>query len=143
QGYNFGELPIVVAPNNSVSGFVYVDTDDDGAFDAGEVGIAGVNVTLARPVSRTVVTGVDGSYLFDGLPDGVYTVSAEQPDGFDDRLVEQVALILGTLRADNSTLLPFTTLFRSQGYNFGELPIVVAPNNSISGFVYVDADDDG
>ena len=33
--------------SNSLSGFVYVDTDNDGTFDTGESGICGVTITLS------------------------------------------------------------------------------------------------
>ena len=39
--YNFGETPA-----GTVSGFVYVDANNDGAKDASEAGIAGVTITL-------------------------------------------------------------------------------------------------
>ncbi len=34
-----------------------------------------MTVSLAGPVAATATTDADGNYLFDGLPDGSYTVS--------------------------------------------------------------------
>lgn len=71
-----------------ISGVVYIDTDRDGIRDAGEVGRAGVKVTLTgtRPGSitvatRSVLSGADGSYSFDGLLPGTYAVAMAVPGG--------------------------------------------------------------
>ena len=67
--YTFGE---VLA--GSLSGSVFEDLNNDGVFDAGEVGIAGVDVTLTgtddlgNVIDVTVPTDVNGDYLFDGSP---------------------------------------------------------------------------
>ena len=86
--YTFGEL---VA--GSLSGSVFEDVNNDGVFDPGEVGIAGVDVTLTgvddlgNVIDVTVQTDVNGDYLFDGLrPSDAagYTVTESQPAGFLD-----------------------------------------------------------
>ncbi len=70
----------------SVGDLVFRDADADGVLDAGEVGLAGVTVTLggAGPngilgdgddTTRTEVSAADGSYRFDGLAPGRYEVS--------------------------------------------------------------------
>ncbi len=67
-GYNFGELT-----GSSIAGFVYADTNNNGVFDPGETGIAGVTVRLTgtdangAPVSLSTVTATDGSYQFTKL----------------------------------------------------------------------------
>jgi hypothetical protein len=38
-------------------------------------GAAGATVTLSGPVNATTTTNGDGNYVFEGLPDGTYTVS--------------------------------------------------------------------
>ncbi|MBN1658646.1 MAG: DUF11 domain-containing protein [Anaerolineae bacterium] len=70
--------------------WVWNDTDGDGVQDTGEVGIAGVVITLTADVTITVdgvdyppgteittTTDADGYYLFTGLLDGTYTVSVD------------------------------------------------------------------
>ena len=85
--YNFGEL----LPD-SVAGFVYVDTNDNGTKDGGEPGIGGVTVVLSGSdftgtaiPSETVTTSADGSYTFTSLRPSNgsgYTVTETQPNGF-------------------------------------------------------------
>ena len=70
----------------SVGNRVWFDTDDDGIIDAGELGIAGVSVSIfadgnsdGQPDSPgsplgTVATNADGYYRFDGLSAGTYVI---------------------------------------------------------------------
>ena len=87
-GYDFGELPPA-----SLSGSVFEDLNNDGVQDPGEVGVAGVDVTLTgvddlgNPVDVTVQTDVDGNYLFPDLrPSDAtgYTITETQPAGLLD-----------------------------------------------------------
>lgn len=75
----------------SLSGEVYVDTNDNGQVDDHEVGLAGVMIHLTgtdvygNSVSLYRVTGADGTYSFQGLQpskSGGYTVTESQPSGF-------------------------------------------------------------
>jgi LPXTG-motif cell wall-anchored protein len=69
--------------DGSLAGKVFFDVDGDGAQGPGEPAFAGVAVALydgARLV-RTVLTGSDGSYRFDDLPPGEFTVVVR--DGAD------------------------------------------------------------
>ncbi|MGA9115413.1 MAG: SdrD B-like domain-containing protein [Bacteroidota bacterium] len=59
----------------SICGSKYNDTDGDGQWDIGEPGLAGWTINLAGPVNTSVVTGAGGSYCFNNLPAGAYTVS--------------------------------------------------------------------
>lgn len=67
------------------SGAVYMDVDNDGAIDAGEATLGGVDVTLsgtdfngAAITSQTVTTGRNGAYSFSGLAPGNYFIIAGQ-----------------------------------------------------------------
>ncbi len=88
---NQGE-PIVVAPgdvnllqdfgyqpaaSSNIGDLIFFDANGDGDQDAGELGIAGVTVSLLDAdgdIIATDVTDSNGNYLFTGLPDGDYTV---------------------------------------------------------------------
>ncbi len=142
-GYNFGEQAIIVAPTNSISGFVYVDANDNGIFDSGELPISGAAVTITGPVNLSMNTRTDGSYSFASLPNGVYTLTQNQVAGYSDGRDTQGTPVLGTLENDRFVGLNLTGNIAAIHYNFGEREIVVPQTNSISGFVYVDANDNG
>ncbi|GAB3911918.1 hypothetical protein GCM10029964_118790 [Kibdelosporangium lantanae] len=72
----------VVAPTNAIGDYVWLDTDRDGQQDTGEPPVPGVTVLLGN---RKTVTGADGKYRFDKLPDGVYQVCFDlrsAPNGY-------------------------------------------------------------
>src|SRR5205807_9167394 len=84
-GYNFGELRPA-----GLTGFVFVDANNNGIRDAKEPGIAGVSVLLGgrndlgQPVNATVVTDVHGNFSFQRLRPGTYTLRETQPASFID-----------------------------------------------------------
>ncbi|MEW5736903.1 MAG: C25 family cysteine peptidase [Thermodesulfobacteriota bacterium] len=135
----------------SIGDTVYNDINGNGAQDAGEPGIGGVEVRVYHDVNgdglldggdaleATLVTDVNGRYLFSALADGNYIVSlptppslttytSEGPGGDDDPAAGvQQASVLSSGGAD---------LARDFGF---------AANNprSISGTVWWDADENG
>ncbi len=137
--YDFAE-----ARPASISGFVYRDDSDDGIRGASEPGIANVRVrlvpvdTIAAQNELTTTTKADGSYRFDNLSPGRYTVvEVDQPSPYTDGL-DTAGLILGTRVGTainpGDRIEGIALIGGSQGveYNFGELPL-----GSISGFVYL------
>ncbi len=70
----------VTQPISSLSGRVYVDTNRNNVFDAGDTGQGGITVQLSgtttagAPVSATQVTAADGTYNFQNLAAGTYQV---------------------------------------------------------------------
>ena len=114
---NFGYVP------GGLSGFAYVDANRNGAKDAGEAGIP--NVTISGPNGETTATGADGSYHFDNLDGGLYSVSA--PATAAEKL-----------------------LFTSTPLSITVAEGAFSPNNDfgyvtggLSGFAYVDANRNG
>jgi len=82
-GHDFGEVPVAL-----ISGRVYADNNDNGAVDPGEAGLPGVTLVLTgtddlgQPVRSTVTTAADGSWAFENLRPGTYTVTEPtQPAG--------------------------------------------------------------
>ncbi|BAZ31918.1 hypothetical protein NIES4074_43910 [Cylindrospermum sp. NIES-4074] len=111
---------------SSLSGFVYVDANNNGVKDAGEVAIAGATITLTgidglgQPVTFTASTAADGSYKFDNLRPGTYNLIETQPNGFIDGK-DAVGSQGGTLSNDAFTTINLTSGANGQNYNFGEL----------------------
>jgi protocatechuate 3,4-dioxygenase beta subunit len=84
---NFGELNLL----GTLSGFVYEDDTNDGAFVSPEAAIGGVTVTLFRVVNGVTTslsqttTDNTGAYSFTGLvPGDGYFVRETQPNGYFD-----------------------------------------------------------
>lgn len=72
---------------NALSGWVYIDTNNDGDRQPSEPGIGGVTITIKENTTGktyTTTSNPDGSYTFTGLPDGTYTLTETQPDGYLD-----------------------------------------------------------
>ncbi|MGO9601740.1 MAG: beta strand repeat-containing protein, partial [Isosphaeraceae bacterium] len=137
--YNFGEL----APS-TLSGYVYIDANDDGTKQGSETGIAGVTVSLTgtddlnNAINLTTTTLADGSYSFSNLRPGTYTITETQPSGYFEGKDT-----IGAQGGSSATQDVFSNVVVTSGTtgtsnNFGEL----VPS-SLSGFVYVDANDDG
>ncbi|MBL9122456.1 MAG: hypothetical protein JNG90_02410 [Planctomycetaceae bacterium] len=107
-------------PLVSISGYAYIDHDNNGSKDAGEKALAGVLVRLTgtdilgNAVDLTQLTGTDGSYNFQQLNPGQYRVVETQPQGLLDgrdtsfdgsaaRVNDQLTLVLGAeSRANNN-----------------------------------------
>ena len=129
KNVNFGYVP-----DYFIKGTIYRDGNRSGALDAGEKLYKGVTVNLVDAdgtVVATTTTDADGTYSFDKLPAGTYSVTVVQdgpiasleqtgdPDATKDNASEPI-----TLNNDN----PSTT-----DVNFGYVN-----NNSLSGTVYRD-----
>jgi hypothetical protein len=134
---NFGEI----APS-SLSGYVYVDNNNDGVMSSGEPGLAGVPVTLTGtddlgPVSHTAVTGADGSYSFGSLRPGVYALSKTRTLGYYEGR-DTVGSLGGAMTPDLLSNVVVGTGATGVNYNFG----MFTPSQ-VTGFVYVDANHNG
>ncbi len=86
---DFGFAPPTASAGGTIGDLVWNDADSDGVLDAGEVGVAGVTVTLrADPdgdgtygVVATQVTAANGSYSFSNLPPDRYRLAVSVPAG--------------------------------------------------------------
>jgi len=142
----FGEVAAL-----SLSGSVYIDSNNDGIRQGGETGIGAVTMTLTgtddlgNAVNLTTATLGDGSYTFTGMrpSNGAgYTVTEAQPAGyFDGRNTvgsEGGATVNNPLSDVISNVVLLTANTTATGYNFGELlPATIA------GTVYQDVDQNG
>ncbi len=118
---------VVMVDPSSISGFVYVDSDGDGLFDANEQAIAGVTITLTgtdftdTSVNQTMTTGADGSYLFANLLPGTYQVTETDPPFFGDGQ-DTIGSEGGTPGNDTFSAIVLASGVDATAYNFGELP---------------------
>lgn len=112
---------------SSISGFVYIDGNDNGVKDAGELPLAGVEIRLdgtdllgaIAPV--IVLTDVNGEYVFSSLAQGTYSVTETQPNVYREGMVT-----VGTGATANVVGSSFTDLILAEStiatdFNFGEL----------------------
>ncbi len=109
QNYNFGEIP----PSGEF-GYVWVDANFNCVRDPGEIGVAGVPITisgtafagtsLARPLteadligggSLTVFTDSTGRYDFTVLPPGTYSISRGGLPAAADAIYDDFCLQIG------------------------------------------------
>ncbi len=82
-GNNFGHL----LPGQ-LSGFAYVDANNDGIFESNEKPLSGVTITLTgtndlnASVTETTTTGANGGYSFTNLRPGTYKITETPPAGY-------------------------------------------------------------
>jgi protocatechuate 3,4-dioxygenase beta subunit len=131
----------------SLGDFVWNDLNKNGLQDAGEPGVAGVNLRLVDQndlVIATLTTGNFGFYFFSNIAPGTYRVEADLPDGF---MLTNVDLTNNLLNSD----------FYSQSGKITTEAIDIASNNiifsvdlglitsagSISGSTWNDTNGDG
>jgi len=139
-GYIFGEA------GTGITGSVYVDSNNNGIRNVGEVGILNVTITLTgtdtagNPVTRTTTTAADGSFAFYGLPatgtSGSYTLTETQPSAWADGL-DAAGTAGGTVGNDIISAIHLNGTTVASGYTFGER------GGSLSGFVYNDVNNNG
>ncbi|WP_158590408.1 SdrD B-like domain-containing protein [Noviherbaspirillum cavernae] len=147
-GNNFAEAP----SGRQISGRVFTDPNNDGVFNAGDIGLAGVTINLSgtdvngTAVTRTTTTGPDGRYTFIGLAEGTYTVTEPtQPLRTDNGITTAgstggTATVVAVKPSAISAINLTGTNSISVDNNFAEIPILVGV---VSGKVYADANDNG
>ncbi len=123
----------VTTATGSISGFVYVDTDNDGlrVTPGGQSHLAmqGVVVRLLAADGEgnwtqlsSVSSGADGSYRFDNLTPGTYRMQEVQPAGYLDGK-DTLGTIGGTVRgalAQDQFEIQLGANENAVEYNFGE-----------------------
>jgi Cna protein B-type domain. len=100
----------------SIGDRVWRDTNGNGVQDAGEPGVANVEVRLSGTtgagvaVSRTTTTNGSGLYRFDNLAPGIYTITVIAPAGDGFTVADQGGDDAQDSDADSGGVMPSTTL---------------------------------
>ncbi len=111
---------------SSVSGLVYIDTNDDGVRDAEEWPNPDIAVTLigtdiaGNPVSLVTITDQNGNWSFADLRAGTYTITVSQPDNLNDGKV--TVGTLGGTAGSNTVTVTIAAGVAGTGYLFGDVP---------------------
>jgi protocatechuate 3,4-dioxygenase beta subunit len=74
----------ITAPSKNISGMKFNDQNGNGVKDSNEAGLANWRITLTKSDGSSVgtLTGADGSYKFEGLTPGEYTISETAQTGW-------------------------------------------------------------
>ena len=143
-GFHFAELP-----TSSISGSVWVDSNNNGIVDEDEsLRVNNVTITLVgtegyedsstnnenSQVTQTVTTDENGVYQFTRLRTGEYTITQTQPTAWLDGL-DSVGDFDGELSNDEVSGIELNVGDQAQGYNFGER------GSQLSGLVFNDVND--
>jgi len=101
-----------------VEGYVFDDLNGDGVFGVNESGIFNVTIMLDNDINVSVITDMDGYYMFDVAIEGVHRFTEIDPDGYASTTPNDVNanLIFGeTYRVDfgdfNRSLNNYASIF--------------------------------
>ena len=112
----------------AIEGFVFSDVSGDGVFDADELPLEGVTLTLTgtdgdgNPLMITTTTDAGGRYYFADLIPGVYIVTQTQPTGFVDGM-ESTGTPGATVVGNDVIQVPVVAGEVSRANNFAEAGI--------------------
>ncbi len=127
----------------SLSGYVYVDANDNGAFDSGEAGVSGATVTLTgtddhgNAVDLTTTSASNGAYSFANLVPGTYSLSETLQAG-EFLGTDAIGSQSGTVASGVLSNIQLGLGVNGTGNDFA----VLQPA-SLSGYAYVDANANG
>ena len=145
---SFGTIPAASGGGSTatIGNTVWLDANNDGVLDNGEVGKGGVTVDLLNAstgaILATTTTNATGNYQFTGLAAGTYEVQVVAPTG-DTFSPENVATTTGINSEVNASgLTAPITLTSGEIYNNANAGLVV-PTGSIGNTVWLDANHDG
>ncbi|MEP7345470.1 MAG: SdrD B-like domain-containing protein, partial [Gemmatimonadaceae bacterium] len=124
----------------TIGDFVWNDSNGNGVQDTGEPGLAGVTVTLSGAASATTTTAANGSYSFDNLVAGTYTVTVSTPIGFAASPSGQGSDPLKDSNGSPANVTLATNTSTNAGIDFG---FVASTTSQIGDFVWYDVNGDG
>lgn len=123
--------PVTVTAATSLSGVVFRDFNNNGVQDPGDTGVGGISMVITQADAPgasypPVLTASDGTYSFERLPIGIYTVTrGSVPSGLDlsDGTVTPGNPVNGTVSSPVTiTGVTFTAPAVAVGYDFALVP---------------------
>lgn len=96
-------------PTYTVSGSVYVDTNQNGVKETGENGYAAATVTLTTSSAQTVTTSASGDYTFAAIASGVFSVEVTIPDGYQGTTTNPATITVSDDTTINFGIAPVPT----------------------------------
>ncbi len=111
----------------SIAGVVYVDVNANNVRDTNETGVPGVQMSIlgtgTEVVTRTLLTGSDGTFLFSDLPAGTYRLRQQQPSAMTDG--QETTTVSGaTVGSDEISNIVLTADQNVTGNNFAERSLI-------------------
>lgn len=134
---------LAVAPVGALGGKVFEDIDNDGIMGEDEPGVAGVTVHIEGSRTGTVreiTTDETGVYLFDFLPDDMYTISATLPEGMLYARYSQTGGDLRSIFTGSNITREFAV---RDAARLADKNIGVIENGVISGVAFLDLNYNG
>ena len=145
----------VMEATADISGFTFVDDNENGVFDAGDSPLGNVTVNLydandLTVVLQTITTTGGGLYVFSGLSSGDYVIGFD-PTGNDNNVPNYVFTQAdqgGDDTADsdanpNTGLTGTITLDATAGGSANNDAGFIEPSAGISGYAFVDTNENG
>lgn len=112
---------------STLGGKVFLDANNNGILDPGESPIYAALFTLSgtdssgTPVTRTTTSATDGTYSFDNLAPGNYTIQQTQPQLLLDGKQSTGGLAGATISGENQFSIALQQGTTATSLNFGEL----------------------
>jgi hypothetical protein len=122
---NDGNLDVGELEPAKLSGYVYDDVNDNGQIDFGERAIPGAQIRLtgiddlSNIINQIVNSDTQGYYEFNDMRPGTYTIDEQPPAGYTDGR-DTLGSLGGSLNNDRFSDITLANGSTGINYNFGE-----------------------